>query len=92
MSEDVTMTAAKTARKNLHALDDLRVELRERECTFLRSRGWQYTSHTPGFIWMWQRTLHGVSILLSQQGALECERAILAGDAPTTIGVNHAGR
>jgi len=88
----VDPTPAATARKNLRRLDDSRRELELREQTFLRSRGWHYTSHTPGFVWMWQRELHGVRILMTQRSAIECERAILLGDSPATIGVNsHAG-
>jgi hypothetical protein len=77
---------AKTARRNLRLLDDARTELEARERTFLISRGWRHTSATPGFVWMWIRELHGVTLMLSQRGALDCEAAILAGDAPATIG------
>lgn len=91
MTEDAK-AAVKTARANLRRLDASRVELEERERTFLRSRGWTHTSSTPGFVWMWQRTLHGVTILMHQRDALSCEGAILFGDTPATIGVNdHAG-
>ena len=43
----------------------------------LRTRGWKYTSDTPGCFWLWEKQLpDGRTLLLTAKMAVTCERMI----------------
>jgi hypothetical protein len=42
---------------------------------FLRSRGWQYTSNTPGRVWLWRKQIGADWFLVGERTALGIERA-----------------
>ena len=52
-----------------------REQLSFRVDAFLRSRGWGYTSSTPGSHWLWFKTIDGKTIYVDQGNALGIERA-----------------
>lgn len=41
------------SKKSGNAIDDARAALENEQHGYLRSRGWRYTSSTPGCLWMW---------------------------------------
>jgi hypothetical protein len=43
---------------------------------FLRERCWKQTSSTPGYFWMWHKTINGCAIYVSRDHAMAIERAL----------------
>lgn len=41
------------SKKSGNAIQDAKTALEQEEHGYLRSHGWQYTSSTPGCLWMW---------------------------------------
>ena len=39
----------------LDAIQDAKNELERAQHEYLRATGWQYTSETPGCLWLWQK-------------------------------------
>jgi hypothetical protein len=50
-----------------------RERLDYRESRWLTSRGWTYTSKTPGCYWMWQKDWDGKTFLVSQETAVRIQ-------------------
>lgn len=51
----------------------------------LRSRGWEYTSSTPGCFWMWQKTLPDGRTILTDDGTALLFEQDLCGEEPEPI-------
>jgi hypothetical protein len=66
-----------TAAGVLHSADEARHQqemLDFRIDFFLRSRGWKYSSDTPGCYLLWQREVNGRTIMVERSMALSLER------------------
>lgn len=42
---------------------------------FLRKRGWDHTSSTPGSFWMWHKKIDGIRMYVDREHALSIERS-----------------
>ena len=51
-------------------------QLQFRVDAFLRSRGWQFTSSTPGSYWLWSKVVDGNPIYVDHAHALGIERSL----------------
>jgi hypothetical protein len=51
---------------------------------FLRSKGWEQRSNTPGCYWMWHRTIGGVVYACHRDDAVSMQRAIEDAEWPET--------
>lgn len=56
-------------------LEVKRDNLAQKEEQYLRANGWEYTSQTPTFIWMWVTEYRGVRIMVSKHDALSFQAA-----------------
>lgn len=43
----------------------------------LRLLGWEYTSSTPGSIWLWKKTINDVTYIVSRSTAIDFEKSLL---------------
>jgi hypothetical protein len=41
--------------------------------SYLRQRGWEHTSTTPGCYWMWKRTIDGVVYMVDTDAAVRIQ-------------------
>lgn len=63
------MPKQETERLEHRRIEYLHQRLEWREQAWLRSRGWTYTSSTPGCYWMWMKEWDGKTFLVSQDTA-----------------------
>jgi hypothetical protein len=62
-------------RKSGDDIIDAERELERATHTYLRSHGWNYTSETPGCLWLWKKTTpKGETILVETDTALSMQR------------------
>jgi hypothetical protein len=52
------------SRKSYHTVTEALQEAEHAKHSYLRSHGWQYTSNTPGCIWLWQKSTSDGRVLL----------------------------
>lgn len=66
---------------SMKTLRQAEFDLEELRYAFLRGRGWNHTSHTPGCLWLWEKDIarDGVTqrVVVSDQTALAIEGVVL---------------
>ena len=68
-SGDIITVDIRAASEVDHAREMLEFEVDR----FLRSRGWNHTSDTPGCYWLWEKAIDGRTLLVSKEYALRYE-------------------
>jgi hypothetical protein len=67
----------------LDAIEQIHEAATTRLHKLLRTRGWKYTSNTPGCFWLWEKQLSdGRTLLLPTDMAVTCERMIDSSNVP----------
>ena len=56
--------------------DDVETIFKKAQRDYLESRGWEYTSDTPGHLWLWEKNVDGKRILVSQDIAIYMQKFI----------------
>lgn len=58
----------------LEEMEDAKDDCKKRERNFLRKCGWEYTSDTPGALWLWQKKMpDGRTMLVNDSTAMWIE-------------------
>jgi len=68
------------ANDQLEQVDLLRNDVQSARDEILRKRGWTYTCKTPGSVWLWEKTLDGVTYRMSADLAEHTEREIVCNE------------
>lgn len=59
--------------KNVYEARGKREDVEYEIDAFLRSKGWNHTSSTPGCLWMWEREIDGRRVLVDKEHALSMQ-------------------
>lgn len=54
----------------LSDIERLELDLDQAQKSFLRDRGWNFTSGHPGCVWLWDKTIDGKMYCVDQHVAL----------------------
>lgn len=73
----MSKTPSRTTRrpKSANAIGDAEYALERAQHEYLRSHGWEYTSATPGCLWLWRKaTPKGETLLVDTSLAIAMQR------------------